>query len=124
MRVLYSFWGFITPLEKNTVVNTPDGERGNRVDFVNELLKRGHTPVQLQKMRDEEQYPGVEYDDSGFDEPHQKVACFCLRIFPFSESALLFARLAIRKPSGPDRASVIPKIVKKSHVFALGFFPS
>jgi len=66
MRVLYSFWGFITPLEKNTVVNTPDGERGNRVDFVNELMKRGHTPVQLQKMRDEEQYPGVEYDDSGF----------------------------------------------------------
>ncbi len=66
MRVLYSFWGFITPLEKNTVVNTPDGERGNRVDFVNELMKRGHTPIQLQKMRDEEQYPGVEYDDTGF----------------------------------------------------------
>ena len=53
MRVLYSFWGFITPLEKNTVVNTPDGERGNRVDFVNELMSRGHTPIQLQKMRDE-----------------------------------------------------------------------
>ena len=66
MRVLYSFWGFITPLEKNSVVNTPDGERGNRVDWVNELLKRGHTPIQLQKMRDDEQYPGVEYDDSGF----------------------------------------------------------
>jgi hypothetical protein len=68
MRVLYSFWGFITPLEKNTVVNTPDGERGNRVDFVNELMKRGHTPVQLQKMRDEEPYEGVEYDDTGFPE--------------------------------------------------------
>lgn len=66
MRVLYSFWGFITPLEKNTMVNTPDGERGNRVDFVKELMSRGHTPIQLQKMRDEEQYPGVEYDDSGF----------------------------------------------------------
>ena len=66
MRVLYSFWGFITPLEKNTVVNTPDGERGNRVDFVNELMSRGHTPIQLQKMRDEEQYPGVEYDATGF----------------------------------------------------------
>ena len=38
MRVLYSFWGFITPLEKNSIVNTPDGERGNRVDFVNELI--------------------------------------------------------------------------------------
>ena len=66
MRMLYSFWGFITPLEKNTIVNTPDGERGNRVDFVNELMKRGHTPIQLQKMRDEEQYPGVEYDDTTF----------------------------------------------------------
>ena len=66
MRVLYSFWGFITPLEENSMVNTPDGERGNRVDFVNELMKRGHTPIQLQKMRDEKQYPGVEYDDSGF----------------------------------------------------------
>ena len=55
MRVLYSFWGFITPLEKNSIVDTPDGERGNRVDWVNELLKRGHTPIQLQKMRDDHQ---------------------------------------------------------------------
>lgn len=66
MRVLYSFWGFITPLEKNSIVDTPDGERGNRVDFTEELLSRGHTPIQLQKMRDDEQYPGVVYDDSGF----------------------------------------------------------
>jgi hypothetical protein len=66
MKVLYSFWGFITPLEKNSIVDTPDGERGNRVDWVNELLKRGHTPIQLQKMRDDEQYPGVEYDASGY----------------------------------------------------------
>ena len=66
MRVLYSFWGFITPLEKNSVVDTPDGERGNRVDWVNELLKRGHTPIQLQKLRDDEQYTGVEYDDTGY----------------------------------------------------------
>ena len=66
MKVLYSFWGFITPLEKNSVVNTPDGERGNRVDWVNELLKRGHTPILLQRMRDDEQFPGVEYDDAGF----------------------------------------------------------
>ena len=66
MRVLYSFWGFITPLEKNSIVNTPDGERGNRVDFVTELMKRGHVPIQLQKMRDIERYPGVEYDDVGF----------------------------------------------------------
>lgn len=68
MRVLYSFWGFITPLDKNSVVNTPDGERGNRVDFVNELMKRGHVPVQLQKMRDDEEYPGVEYSATGFPE--------------------------------------------------------
>ncbi len=66
MKVLYSFWGFITPLEKNSMVNTPDGERGNRVDFVNELLSRGHEVVQLQKMRDDEQYPGVQYDATGF----------------------------------------------------------
>jgi hypothetical protein len=66
MRVLYSFWGFITPLEKNTMVNTPDGERGNRVDFIKELMSRGHTPVQLQQMRDEEEYPGVVYDTSGY----------------------------------------------------------
>ena len=68
MKVLYSFWGFITPLEKNSIVNTPDGERGNRVDFVNELIKREHVPIQLQKMRDDEQYPGVEYDDMGYPE--------------------------------------------------------
>ena len=52
MRVLYSFWGFITPLEKNSIVDTPDGERGNRVDFTEELLSRGHVPIQLQKMWD------------------------------------------------------------------------
>jgi hypothetical protein len=66
MRVLYSFWGFITPLEKNTIVNTPDGERGNRVDFVKELQGRNHTIIQLQKMRDEEPYSGVEYSPAGF----------------------------------------------------------
>ncbi len=66
MRVLYSFWGFITPLEKNSMVNTPDGERGNRVDFVRELQSRDHTVIQLQKMRDEEQFPGVEYSPVGF----------------------------------------------------------
>ena len=66
MRVLYSFWGFITPLEKNSIVDTPDGERGNRVDWVDELLKRGHTPIQLQKMRDDEQYAGVEYNDTEY----------------------------------------------------------
>lgn len=66
MKVGFSFWGFLTPLEKNSYVNTPDGERGNRVDFVDELLKRGHQVVRLQKMRDDEPYPGVTTDDSGY----------------------------------------------------------
>ena len=42
MRIGYSFWGYLTPFEENTIIATPDGERGNRVDFVEEMLKRGH----------------------------------------------------------------------------------
>ncbi|MBM3194158.1 MAG: hypothetical protein FJZ60_00155 [Chlamydiae bacterium] len=66
MKIGFSFWGFLTPLEKNSYVNTPDGERGNRVDFVEELLKRGHQVVRLQKQRDDEPYPNVMTDDAGF----------------------------------------------------------
>lgn len=66
MKVGFAFWGFVAPLNKNTVVNTPDGERGNRVDFIEEMFKRGHDVWQLQKRRDEEEYPGLDYDDSGF----------------------------------------------------------
>ena len=66
MKVGFSFWGFLTPLEKNAYVNTPDGERGNRVDFVDEMLKRGHEVVRLQKMRDDEPYLNVTTEDSGF----------------------------------------------------------
>lgn len=66
MKVGFSFWGFLTPLEKNAYVNTPDGERGNRVDFVDEMLKRGHEVIRLQKQRDDEPYPNVTTDDSGF----------------------------------------------------------
>lgn len=65
MKVGYSFWGFLTPLEKNAYVNTPDGERGNRVDFVDEMLKRGHSVTRLQVMRDDESYPNVDLDSSG-----------------------------------------------------------
>jgi hypothetical protein len=66
MKVGFSFWGFLTPLEKNAYVNTPDGERGNRVDFVDELLKRGHEVIRLQVQRDDEPYPGIYTDSTGF----------------------------------------------------------
>ena len=65
MKVGFSFWGFLTPLEKNAYVNTPDGERGNRVDFVDELLKRGHEVIRLQVQRDDEPYPGVSTGQRG-----------------------------------------------------------
>jgi hypothetical protein len=68
MRILYSFWGFVTPFDKQTVSSTPDHYRGGRVDLVDEMQSRGHTVVQVQKCRDDEPYPGVEYDDSGFPE--------------------------------------------------------
>jgi hypothetical protein len=59
MKVGYSFWGYLTPFEKNTVLATPDGERGNRVDFVDEMLSRGHEVVRLQVQRDDEPYKNV-----------------------------------------------------------------
>lgn len=59
MKIGYSFWGFLTPFEENTIVATPDGERGNRVDFVEELLKRGHEVTRLQVQRDAKQYKNV-----------------------------------------------------------------
>lgn len=66
MKILYSFWGFLTPFENSTVVATPDGERGNRVDMVDEMLKRGHQVIRLQQQRDEEPYPGVSTCSTGF----------------------------------------------------------
>jgi len=65
MRVGYSFWGYLTPFEENNVVATPDGERGNRVDFVDEMLKRGHKVTRLQIQRDEKPYSGVELHAAG-----------------------------------------------------------
>lgn len=68
MRIGISFWGFLAPLEQNTFVETPDGPRGDRIDFVEELLSRGHEVIRLQKMRDLEPYPGVSLEDEGFPE--------------------------------------------------------
>jgi hypothetical protein len=59
MRVGYSFWGYLTPFENNNFVLTPDGERGNRVDFVDEMLLRGHEVIRLQAQRDEMPYKNV-----------------------------------------------------------------
>ena len=66
MKIGFSFWGFLAPFEKQTYVNTPDGTRGDRIDFVNELLKKGHEVVRLQQMREEELYPGTTVEDTGF----------------------------------------------------------
>ena len=75
MKVGYSFWGYLTPFEKNNVLATPDGERGNRVDFVDEMLSRGHEVVRLQKQRDDEPYKNVKtHDTNGF--PDVDIAYF------------------------------------------------
>lgn len=66
MKIGYSFWGFLAPFEKNTHVNTPDGSRGDRLCFVNELIAQGHEVIRLQKMREDEPYPGTVVDDTGF----------------------------------------------------------
>lgn len=70
MKIGYLYWGFLEkdPYHKSMVVNTPDGERGNRVDFVEEMLQRGHEVYALQRRREQEPFPGVIYDDSGFPE--------------------------------------------------------
>lgn len=59
MKVAYSFWGYLTPFEENNMLLTPDGERGNRIDFVDEMLKRGHEVIRLQHQRDEKPYKNV-----------------------------------------------------------------
>ena len=75
MKIGYSFWGFLTAFEENTIIATPDGERGNRVDFVDEMLKRGHEVTRLQACRDEKHYKTVTLHDAvGF--PDVDVAYF------------------------------------------------
>jgi hypothetical protein len=66
MKIGFSFWGFLVPLEKSIHSNTPDGPRGDRLDFVNELISRGHQIIRLQKQREETLYTGTSVDDSGF----------------------------------------------------------
>ena len=68
VRILYSFWGFVTPFEKQTVAATPDHYRGGRVDLIDEMKRRGHTVVQVQQRRDEEPYEGLEYCEYGLTE--------------------------------------------------------
>ena len=66
MKIGFSFWGFLAPFEKQTYVNTPDGTRGDRIDFVDELLKRGHEVIRLQQAREDEPYVGTTVDSVGF----------------------------------------------------------
>lgn len=61
LKILYSFWGFVTPFEKNSTAATPDHYRGGRVDLIDEMIRRGHTPIQLQDRRDNEPYKGIKY---------------------------------------------------------------
>ena len=66
MKIGFSFWGFLAPFEKNSYVNTPDGTRGDRIDFVEEMKARGHEVVRLQQMREEELYPGTSVESESF----------------------------------------------------------
>lgn len=66
MKIGFSFWGFLAPFEQNSYVNTPDGTRGDRIDFVDELLKAGHQVIRLQRQREESLYPGTVVDSEGF----------------------------------------------------------
>jgi len=75
MRIGYSFWGYLTPFEENDVIATPDGERGNRIDFVDEMLLRGHEVVRLQDRRDKNPYKTVKVQ-SRFTFPDVDVAYF------------------------------------------------
>lgn len=56
MRVLFSFWGILAREDEQTFVETPDGLRGERSFFVDELLRRGHTVIQAQRSHDPKQY--------------------------------------------------------------------
>lgn len=48
MRIGYSFWGFLG----EGIVDTPDGGRGHRRNWLRELSRRGHALTLLQKNRD------------------------------------------------------------------------
>jgi hypothetical protein len=59
MKVGFSFWGFLAPFENQTYVNTPDGTRGDRIDFVDELVKSKHEVFRLQQQREDVLHPGT-----------------------------------------------------------------
>lgn len=61
MRVAFSYWGFLESPESSCIVETPDGMRGERYLVVDELLRRGHEVVCVQKRREKNPYPGVIY---------------------------------------------------------------
>lgn len=63
LRIGISFWGFLKHPSDHTEVETPDGLRGERAFFVDELLTRGHTVIQLQKRREAWGYSCVRQSD-------------------------------------------------------------
>ncbi len=63
MKICFSFWGFLEAPEASSVVETPDGMRGERYLIVDEMLRRGHQVFCVQKRREELPYPGVVYTD-------------------------------------------------------------
>jgi hypothetical protein len=66
MKIGISYWGFLEKFEDCAEPNTPDGHRYGRPILADELMRRGHEVVSLQKMREKNPYPGVVYDDSGY----------------------------------------------------------
>ena len=66
MRVGFSYWGFLEKFDDCNVSQTPDGHRYGRPIFVEELWKRQHSIISLQKRREKKEFWGVEYDSSGF----------------------------------------------------------
>jgi hypothetical protein len=68
MKIGFSFWGYLAPFEKRTYVNTPDGTQGDRPDFVDEMVRRGHDVIRLQRQREPDLYPGTTVNDTGFPE--------------------------------------------------------
>lgn len=56
LRCGFSFWGFLERPCDSDVVETPDGLRGERHLMVDELLRRGHSVVQLQQRREKKPY--------------------------------------------------------------------
>lgn len=56
MRCGFSYWGLCQDFKSHrfSTVDTPDGNRYGRPIFVNELLRRGHSVIALQRRREEQ----------------------------------------------------------------------